>query len=533
MLSTKDLVPLAYLNPKVEVKKETRNGAVIAQTPMASAAVYPFLNTIVEIPLGATVPTTLLTGGISEIQAILPSRSVPWINKPVLHFRVVNSSSVTFAQVQLWFSQIRVYQAGASDNIIQMYPIPSMIAANSRIKDAEKIKLREVGLSDRYPWTQLEQTPANSTTDFYLVLEGPWNSNPMYFDDWKDNLYIGLTPQAGGCLIAGTLANLTCTTSLIIESYQPTAGDFSKPKGMQVTRYLQPRQAIGPNVTLTAGTETLALNYAGIDGVCCKIQAGIWPAGTYNTNVGNAMFSPYGLGEDCGAQVEIRDESGRGFLGNGGAAAQLRYINDLFQEGHRATSFLSSKKFIDIKLCDSSTDAMMGTLRGFLPLPIANRYGLALTPGSAQVSQVQTISMSNSAGAATPTDGYFIVRYKDGFSESLLFNTSAANLAIAINAMPSVVKDGLTVTVNQALSAGTSATLTIVSKNAQYSVELFQIIASMVETGGTNLKAVTTLTTPGNLGGFVTGSYDVVSYAHMWREMRIQDGKVSLFNVQI
>src|SRR6185312_10936925 len=98
---------------------------------------------------------------------------------------------------------------------------------------------------------------------------------------------------------------------------------------------------------------------------------------------------------------------------------------------------------------------------------------------------------------------------KNSLSDPQAYNTSAANLGVAFNALKDALRDGVTATFSAAMSAGTSVTITL---SAAYkfssNADLVQIVdSSMQSSAPAQISAVTTRSTPG--GGFTTGTYSI------------------------
>lgn len=518
MAAERKISSVASLKPRMQIRLETNDGRPLPATaPMTTSSAVAYVPTTVEIPI-TTCPPGLLAMSGSQYLAIIPRATVPWISKMHVLHRVTSSTAVTYLPTAFWYNKIRVYQQGSASDIKVQYPIPQFIENMTMIKDDEKTTFRNLGLSDSNPFVQRDQTPAGVTEELYYPLTGPWNIAPIYFGAWKDDLIIAFTP-VGNPLIVGTPGNVQVAMSLVIESFRPPPGDAFNGSTATYVRYLEPLEVQSSNRTLSSGSTT-KIDLSSVQGLVCNIQTAIYPTGT---SIPNGALQPYGLGEDFQARFDVQTESGVGLLGDGGPAPLVKHVLKEFQDQNRANSFLHAKKFLSYVLCNNSSAAAgEGELAGWLNFPTGSRYQLALTPGSStQISQVQTTTLS-----LQPTAGHFIIRYKTNQTESLTFNTSAANIATAINNLSLFKRDGLTVVVNQALSAGTSVTFTISSANAVFQNETLQVISFLRETGGANVMATTAITTPGNLGGFVTGAYDIYAYAMMWRELQMVDGRV-------
>jgi len=127
--------------------------------------------------------------------------------------------------------------------------------------------------------------------------------------------------------------------------------------------------------------------------------------------------------------------------------------------------------------------------------------------------------------------GFVRIKYKESISDPLAWNTSAANLAIAFNGLRDAVRDDVTVTVNAALSAGTTTTWTFSSqfRSSQCdSQNLVQIIDNSMETvAPAQISAITTRTTVGN-GGWSTGSYTLTLYSYRFKEVIRTGDKVTI-----
>lgn len=92
-------------------------------------------------------------------------------------------------------------------------------------------------------------------------------------------------------------------------------------------------------------------------------------------------------------------------------------------------------------------------------------------------AEVQTVSI-----LIAPDGGNYQLEFNGYVTDPLAFNTSAANIAVAVNALPSMIDAGLTVTVNQAFSAGTSVTFTFSPNGPVSGNQVYLILFIMLTT---------------------------------------------------
>ena len=160
-------------------------------------------------------------------------------------------------------------------------------------------------------------------------------------------------------------------------------------------------------------------------------------------------------------------------------------------------------------------EGLKGVMDGFLQFDSTDTYSLIITPGPALINEVHRVTLS-AAGAT----GFFRIKYKNSITDPLAYNTTAANVKAAIEALKDVRTENTTVTVSATLAAGTTVDFTW-SSNFLFdgNQSLLQIIDnSMQSSVPAQVSATTTRQTAGN-NGFTTGAYTIACFAYKYEEL--------------
>ena len=118
-------------------------------------------------------------------------------------------------------------------------------------------------------------------------------------------------------------------------------------------------------------------------------------------------------------------------------------------------------------------------------------------------------------------------------TDPLIYNTSAANIKAALEALPTFQRwpgRPLTVTVNQALSAGAAVTFTFDSTAGNVTDLLVFIPGSAQSSAPAVITGSCALTTPG-IAGFTTTTYDIYVYGYQFYKIQQDSGELNLLEV--
>lgn len=163
---------------------------------------------------------------------------------------------------------------------------------------------------------------------------------------------------------------------------------------------------------------------------------------------------------------------------------------------------------------------------GFFQFDSTKNQVVIATP-VASVSEVQTITLTGGAAGA----GVYRLRFRGDDTNDLAYNTSAANIKAALEALPSFSKTGLQVTVSAALSASATPTFTFTDR-AGNAVDLRgDLIKCALGLGVTTATAATTTRTTLPTMGFLAGTYNISVYACYYRALQVEDGYISSYQL--
>lgn len=220
------------------------------------------------------------------------------------------------------------------------------------------------------------------------------------------------------------------------------------------------------------------------------------------------------LGED--ATIDILDSKGTSILGQG-TPIKASWLAREVVSGHlECPKFNYYRNWYIVPFCHNLRRAMAGHMDGYMQF--GSNMKLAITPDAAGTSEVLTITCTNVANDG----GYYKLGWQGDLTDDLKFDTSAANIKAALEALPSFQDhpDGpLTVTASGALT--TTATLTFAS-NVEPPCERYgdiQVIPHTLNDGTIAEVTSTAISTTGRKGWTTGSSYTVDVYAYYFRKL--------------
>jgi hypothetical protein len=163
---------------------------------------------------------------------------------------------------------------------------------------------------------------------------------------------------------------------------------------------------------------------------------------------------------------------------------------------------------------------------------------LSITPDSAQTNPIFSLTSSNAAAGLAV--GYLRLKYKNSITAPLAYNTSAANLKVAMDALPDSLKDGVTWSFNQDFTSTSnscvvSLTATCTAEMPQFDVNQYpQVINESGSTSATgNVSTIvsytTALATVGKRGfTTMTTSAQIDAYVYMYYQYEEKGGEISV-----
>ena len=457
-----------------------------------------------------TVSPTFFSGG-TPISWEVPVAALVGCKHLELRIGVtVANAPVTPAAMPYWFNRIEVKQNNG-DLLLTLLPQAmefGMIAGKIDSQLKPLLKNAAYGYTaesmfDRHP--QLEV----GNHEFELPLIGSWLDQNVYIANITGgNLTFVLYPNNSGNLISGTQANFTVnsmrfvfeTEALGSEDALDLYSNYSRiPKAYN---YLEATEIVFQGQTLTAATKyNLDLdtikNRSAAFGLLYITANGA-------TNANNGLRSCISIGDGT---FDVTEADGTSLLG-GGTAIDAEFLRNEAYNFSIFNSYNSSwgKAPYVIPFCYDIPAALRGSMSGgYMDFGDTKRL-LAITPGPAQVNEVQRITLS-----AQPASGFFRLKFGESMTAPLAAATSTANLKVAFDALPAALRFGITATFSAAFSAGTTVDVTLTQTNGELLTpdQRVQVMdSSLLTAGSAQVSATTSIQTRGN-EGFISGTYDI------------------------
>lgn len=421
-------------------------------------------------------------------------------------------------RVEWWSSKGRIQtQYGP-----QLYMLNALMS-----REQYRNMMRSMNLNEFYRQDDSNKMYNGQTRDLYVPLYLSWLEHcKPHIGELKENIRCRVYFRTGGILSSGTASNLTITEfQLILDAEQadPISNQIiEKRYEEEINQFnildVQTYQLTGQTITnATAYNVTLE----SFKGKCAGLFFGIRSSPSIASE---GLLKYLDLGEL--ATVDIQNASSNPLYGNG-TALQARYIrgeesakwfpSDMFK--HQAIYFLPFGDF---------SAARIGSIVGYRYFD-GSRFQLSIIPGTGSGTNcIQTVTLTNAANDG----GYYQLAIGDSITDSLVYNTSAANMKVAFDALPYMRKRGLTSTFSGTAEA--TFTVTFVGPNGPgYEVEDFvRIVPSSLNDGGVAEVGVTTQTTAPICSWTTASTYQIDVFALMWKSVFIENGRVKPEDLQ-
>lgn len=267
-------------------------------------------------------------------------------------------------------------------------------------------------------------------------------------------------------------------------------------------RFLMPHRT-RKQITLTAASQDNYLELPDIRGACASQMLLIRQVGQTNANNGRAKL--FNLGDSNDARIELVDAQGNSITGS--IPTQLLRTHQAAE--HFGNDWVVNKPVYFLNYCKSLPAALKGAVKGgryFFP---NSGVRIRFTLPAAPVAEVQTVTMSGTAAA-----GSYRIKWGDEETLDLAFGTSAANMAVAVNAFRGLAAHNVTVAFSASVSAGTSFTATFTDPEGWLDGRTLEIIPGDALAVSVSSVARTTA----GIAGLASGTYEVDCYSLMYRE---------------
>lgn len=432
------------------------------------------------------------------------------------------SNPVTPVPVPYFFDRIEFWaDNGSGQEISRIYADNMYWNYNVYSEEQGSILLKNINSSSK--WENGKAIAAGKYEDYYLEMPGSWfEIVKPHIKSLKGDILCKLYTR-NGIIASGSGTIALSQLDLILEHEDLDSSDSQLHTAEHEDKifrhtYLDIVQ-VSESKTCTASTET-KWSLENLNGKCAFLlfclRSGSSPAATSN---GLTNYSD--LTDLC--QVDLLGPQNQKLLGHG-TPLYAKELKSLMTK-HFPGALGYYKNVYIIPFCSSAMQAFTGTKDGYFYFNGEN-YNLSLTFPGAGTQEVQTITLTNPANDG----GYYQLSYKGYLTNSLAYNTSAANMKAALDALPSMIEDGLTST----FSGTAEATFTITFSPAKqvayqngHSANLVRIIPTSLNDGGVAEIGATTVTTVGS-PGWTTGTYTLDLYAYHFKDIYINDGRIKL-----
>jgi hypothetical protein len=429
------------------------------------------------------------------------------------------SNSITVVPIPYLFDRIEFWaEAGSGDQISNHYADTMFWLYNVFADEQNFVLMQNIGSSQK--WQNNVSIAAGKSVDYYLELPGSWvEIVKPFIGNFKGDILCRLYTRNGVTASgSGTLA--LSQLDLILEHDDLSESDKSLHIQQYENNVLRHTYLdiihISETKTCTASSET-KFSLENLVGKCAFM---LFCLRSSTSSTSNAITNYADIGDTC--QVDILGPQNQKLLGHGTPI----YGKELksFMSKHFPGSLAKYKNVYLIPFCHNAMKAFTHT-DGYMYFHGEN-YNLSLTFPAAGTSEVQTITLTNPANDG----GYYQLAYKGYITDSLAYNANAAAIKAALEALPSIIDDGLTVTASGAATATFTLTFSP-AKQVAYSnghnANLVKIIPTSLNDGGVFEIGATTVTTVG-AAGFTTGTYQLDLYAFVYRDFFCDGGRVKI-----
>jgi hypothetical protein len=491
--------------------------------------------------------TNLLT--TSSFEFFLTRGAVDVLRGPlVFRFRLTNagasSTTVVLAPPPLWFDHIDVYFQGHSYKARTFYGDALYLYNLLFCKDSETMKCwaRFMNMGDDVQSGGGRRDEkagilrGGQTRDFYLLIpDGVFDNTKILMPVQNQDIRFVFYPvNTSGTAFtsSGTSTNITCTEFAL---HIPEEHLDSTDMVIHTQLYKQPGRVIGHNyldtqqiTLLTQSTAVFAAsatinvdltNFSGLSAFILLMFRNI--AGPPVATSDQYLSSITDLGDDCTFDIK---ENNNSLYGNGLSVkgSYLRYI--LGPQLFKCYPF-NNLPVYPIVFAQDPIKSMKGILNGYMDFnPFKIKKTLQITLPPAGVSEIHTLTQTGGNMSA----GNIIIAFKGELTQPLAFNTSAANLAVAVNALPSIQRLGLSVVFSQAFSAG-NPTVTWTSPGCNPVESMLTVILGPTVATCTNV--VSTVTTNATPGFTSATNYSLYAYNFYHRDVYDQGGVLSAMSL--
>lgn len=488
------------------------------QVQQASAS----LNQYCVVNYTAGVPSAAFSGAQECRLQIRPSDVPNEIRDMTIRFKVANSvaSDVQLCptpyfvdRVELWQNADRMLHRLYADDL---YFHLAAFCSNDKARTTRKL----LNLQPE-TWHNTNYLPASATQYYHLpvvsALLEHHNLNLKYI---QGDLYVRIF-FANGITSSGSNQPTLGQVDLIFNTGILTQDDLKVQQklheGVRSHVLLEPVQILDVSKSWTASTKT-DLSLKQVRG---KVPFVMFALRASQSNTANGYLKNVNVGDNT--TVSVATSTGRDILFNG-SPMRADYIQSVICASQfRNTDFIADRNVYVLPFCQEVQKSIHGVFNGFRQF-VGDETQLSITTAAAGTKCAHTIDLTNA-----PTSNYFKISWRGAVSDSLAYNTSAANLKVAFDGLTSAQnhpQGPITSSWSQALSAG-DPVITL-SSDAHPYVNIEEPIQIIWEsaTGASQSYSTSSITTRAQ-SGFLAATYQLVCYAYVFKQYNNNKGRLT------
>lgn len=478
------------------------------------------IHTFVKYTLTPSASTSILQSSGGKVTLNIPKSSMDKAVDACLYLTLNIAGTVAPIDAFHFIDRIEFRAQGGSGDLIQTLYDDQLYASLAFMARERYDSLRnDLNLNQFY---NPSETLYNGQTRTYAIpLIGSWIQNVQpHVNQLAGDIVMNVFFVSGGVLVSGTSTNMTlASVDLIVNQEKHTNERLAQEldvfinKAPLVSRFLD-CVTVNQVGTITASTQ-YKVSLENLNGRCSHLFFFIRSGSTQSASSNGYLT----LADPCEAgTIDLLSPTNQSLLGNGSPlpwnhfrryCASNFFPSDIFR--YKPIGFIS--------FCDNPALAYKGVDDGGFEFN-GSKYQLAITPAGSATSEVHTVTLTNSANGT----GYYNLAIGGDVTDSLIYSTSAANMKVALDALPCLNKRGITST----FSGTAAATFTVTfSKPVANEIGLVRIIPTSLAQSTTPEVGVSSLSTAG-VEGWTTGTYSVDVYAMMHEHLVVNNGIISI-----
>lgn len=472
------------------------------------------------LPIQPTAPTTAFSNAPTTIHYDLEPNDCKLIEDMCIRLTVsASGGDIRTVGAPFLFDDITlISDKGSGPNLVKIYAeniIAWCMLTMNEEQQNEWAKRMNFSLTDlkstnqrKYWYNESNYIRDGETREIYIPL--PLNFLKLQALDFRHikNPLRFRFQCSNDVVIDGSASNLSLDNiEILVTSHKESKFDMFATmalgkKSTHCYQFLDCERVTYNNKTLTAGNATEFYldnfsNKAAFLMICIK--------GSTTPNASDkTLFNFLEIGKN--GTFDLQSASGTSLLGNGNPINQTVLYNNLLQQ-------LDNKPYKGMYILpfceDIKKSIALGNVNGFMQLR-GDRKKLSIVFDTAPTSEVHQVNL-----ASLGVTGNYKYAFENGAisDQSLDYNDSAADIKVAIDAIPQLAERDISVTVNDGIDGTTAQTVTYNAGSGRVSDEVGKITIL-----GNNTPKVTStsITTYGD-DGFTTGSnYEISIFCYKW-----------------